>query len=307
MEINLTMNSIKQIPALAFILIVFSGCIRDVALDLDNTNREYVLNCILNTNQDTLTATLTKTENIASGSDIFETVKDAEVVLFENDKNVGSFSYSDSNAYLLVYKPKPGKTYRLEANIGNDKVWGETTIPKTVEANIEKLSSSMAGYQVSFEDNKDEDNFYWVTATGYERILDTTYQDTSIFYVQKNIVGIIFSSFEYADDFNRYIGEHGNYKFEYDYYIRFSDSQLPDTIIQVKFRPMVGSSPELFFLSTDYHLDKYMKSSLLLKKMDLHAEEMPVIYSPQPVYSNIRGGTGIFGSFNSVSKVFAID
>ena len=66
---------------------------------------------------------------------------------------------------------------------------------------------------------------------------------------------------------------------------------------------MVGSSSEIFFLSTDYHLDKYMKSSLLLEQMDINAEDMPIIYSPQPVYSNIHGGAGIFGSFYSVSKL----
>jgi hypothetical protein len=47
-----------------------------------------------------------------------------------------------------------------------------------------------------------------------------------------------------------------------------------------------------------------MKSSLLLERMDLDAEDMPIIYSPQPVYSNIHGGTGIFGSYVSVSKEF---
>ncbi|HKL33570.1 MAG TPA: DUF4249 family protein, partial [Tangfeifania sp.] len=211
------MKSKKQTFALIFILIVFSGCIRDVALDLDNTSREYVLNCILNTHQDTLTATLTKTENIASGSELFETVKDAEIVLFENGKNVGSFSYSDSNAYLLVYKPKPGKTYRLEVNIGNDKVWGETTIPKTVEAKIEKLASSMAGYQVSFEDNKDEENFYWLTVTGFEGAQGNQ---------TKNIACVIYSNFEYADDFNQRIYDNGIFRFEYEYYLRFNDLQL---------------------------------------------------------------------------------
>jgi hypothetical protein len=242
---------------------------------------------------------------MTSDSKSFEVVKDAEIVLFENDNSVGIFSFTDSDTYFLRYNPKPGTTYRLEAHTGNEKIWGETTVPKTVDASIEKLASSMESYQVSFKDNRDEDNFYWLSATGYEQMLDTTQKDTTVFYTQKNIAGIIFSSFEYADDFNRYIGEHGDYKFEYDYYIRFSDSQLPDIIIRVKFRPMVGSSPEVFFLSTDYHLDKYMKSSLLLERMDLFAEDMPVIYSPQPVYLNIHGGTGIFGSFNSVSKIFS--
>lgn len=300
------MKIINWIAALALILVVFSACIRDVELSLNSQDREYVLNCILSTAQDTVVARLTKTKDITS-DESFEEINDAEIVLFENDKEAGHFTYSDSGAYFLVYNPKPGMKYRLEAETGNEQIWGETTVPKETDANIEKRTSSIQGYQVSFEDNKDEDNFYWVSATGYEQMLDTTYKDTFVFYTLKNIAGIILSDFEYADDFNRYINNDGIYKFEYDYYIRFSDSQLPDSIIQVRFRPMTGTSPEIFFLSTDYHLDKYMKSSLLLERMDLYAEDMPIIYSPQPVYSNIHGGTGIFGSYNSVSQKFSKD
>ncbi|MFW5774187.1 MAG: DUF4249 family protein, partial [Tangfeifania sp.] len=172
----------------------------------------------------------------------------------------------------------------------------ETTIPKTVEANIEKLASSMEGYQLSFEDNKDEDNFYWITATGFEGAEGNR---------TKNIACVIYSNFEYADDFNQRVYDDGIFRFEYEYYLRFNDLQLSEQITEIVFRPQCISHPEeVFILSTDYHLDKYMKSSLLLLEMELFAEEMPVIYSPQPVYSNIHGGTGIFGSFNSVSKEF---
>jgi hypothetical protein len=290
------MKQFHRTFALIFFLAALSGCIRDVELDLNNKNREYVLNCILNTQKDTITAALTITENITSDSKSFEVVKDAEIVLFENGNSVGSFSFSDSGTYFLPYNPKPGTTYRLEANTGNNKIWGETTVPKTVEASIEKLASSMEDYQVSFKDNSDEDNFYWISATGYEGASDNQY---------KNIACIILSNFEYADDFNRYISENGIFKFEYDYYLRLSGNQLSESPVQVLFRPQcIGSPIEVFFLSTDYHLDKYMKSSLLLERMDLFAEDMPVIYSPQPVYSNIHGGTGILGSFNSVSKEF---
>lgn len=146
--------------ALIFFLATLSGCIRDVELDLSNINREHVLNCILNTKKDTIIAALTKSGNITSDSKTFEVVKDAEIVLYEDENRVGSFSFSDSGTYFLKYKPKPGTTYRLEANTGNNKIWGETTILKVVEANIEKLTSWSEGYQVSFKDNSDEDNFY---------------------------------------------------------------------------------------------------------------------------------------------------
>lgn len=290
------MKIINWIATLTLTLVAFTACIRDVELDLNNKSREYVLNCILNTEKDTVVARLTKTRNITSGES-FEAVKDAEIILFENDKSVGYFTYSDSSAYFLVYNLKPGMKYRLEAETGDSKIWGETTVPKTTEASIEKRASSIEGYQVSFEDNKDEDNFYWITATGYEGASDSQ---------SKNIACIISSDFEYADDFNRYTSD-GTFRFEYDYYLRFSNNQLTDRI-SILFRPECISSPvTVFLLSTDYHLDKYMKSSLLLERMDLNAEDMPIIYAPQPVYSNIHGGTGIFGSFTSVSQKFSRD
>jgi hypothetical protein len=288
------MKLLKQTFALALILVTFSGCIRDVELNLNNKNREYVLNCILNTAQDTVVVRLTKTRDITSKTPL-EAVKDAEIVLFENDKDVAHFTYSDSSAYFLAYNTKPGMKYRLEAETGTDKIWGETTVPKEIEARFEKLASFVEGYQVSFEDNKDEDNFYWITATGYEGASDNQY---------KNITCSILSNFEYADDFNRYTSDNGMFRSEYDFYLRFSDNQLSDSTFVILRPQCLSSSISVFLLSTDYHLDKYMKSSLLLERMDLDAEDMPIIYSPQPVYSNIHGGTGIFGSYVSVSKEF---
>jgi hypothetical protein len=115
----------------------------------------------------------------------------------------------------------------------------------------------------------------------------------------------LYSNFEYADDFNRRIYENGLYKFEYEYYIRFTENELSTDQTEVIFYPQYISSPiEVFLLSVDYHLDKYMKSSLLIHDMDLYAQDMPIIYSPFPMYSNINGGTGIFGSYTGFSKVF---
>lgn len=293
---------------LTIILCVISlmSCIQDVDLHIENSDQNYALHCILLSGQDTIKAIITKTRNIGT-KEPFEKVEDADIVLFENNKSIGRFSVTSSGVYFLAYRPVPGEKYRLEATVGEIKIWGETTVPKKVEASIEKLASSNEGYQLTFKDNRNEDNFYWISATGYERLPDTNRKDTVIIYLQKNIAPIIMSNFEYADDFNRYTSENTIYNFEYDYYIRFPDTQLPDDTIEVKFRPMAGLSPELFFLSTDYHLDKYMKSSLLLQKMELYSEDMPVIYTPLPVYSNVYGGTGIVGSYNSVSKVFTKD
>lgn len=47
-----------------------------------------------------------------------------------------------------------------------------------------------------------------------------------------------------------------------------------------------------------------MKSSILTERMEIFAEDMPIMYAPVPIYSNIHGGTGIFGSFTGISKEF---
>ena len=296
--VSLTMFYLKTL-----LLIFLSGCISDVTLTGNEDEPGLVLNGILTPSEDTVWVYLSWTKPVQSAN-TFSYETEAQVRLFEDGKSVGELSFSDSSTYILPYRVTPGKTYRIEAEAGRVNIWAETSVPRKLDATIDKLPSSTEGYQLTFSDNSNEDNFYWVGATRYEKLLDTTRLDTTVFYLKKDIAFAILTDFEYADDFNRYINNQGNYKFEYEYYIRFSDAQLAGKEVRVKFRPMGGSSPEVFLLSADYHLDKYMKSSLLLERMELYAEDMPVIFSPQTIYTNIHGGTGIFGSYYGVSKEF---
>lgn len=281
-------------------LVGFFSCIKDVTINEKNTSPEVVLNCILNADKDTVTVQLTHSRPIQSTIQ-FEAIKDANILFFEEGKNVGEFIWTDSSTYVLPVSIVPGKTYRLEAKTKNKIVWAETTVPSIVNASIENANpeSYSYSYLISLKDNREEDNFYWVSATGYEGVEDNK---------QKNIACVLYSNFEYTDDFNQGIYQNGMYKFEYKYYIRFTDNELSGDLTEVIFYPQCITYPkEVFLLSADYHLDKYMKASLMLQEMDLYAEDMPIIYSPFPIYSNIHGGTGIFGSFSSVSKVFTND
>jgi hypothetical protein len=217
--------------------------------------------------------------------------------LKENAK-VGELIWTDSSTYILPFSVLPGKIYRIEAKTGNNVVWAETTVPKSIDATINKAISGFYynSFQILLNDNINESNFYWISATGFEGAQENQ---------RKNIACELYSNFEYADDFNQRISQNSMYKFEYEYYIRFTESELPVGLTEVIFYPQCINNPvEVFLLSVDYHLDKYMKSSLLLHSMDLYAEDMPIIYAPFPMYSNINGGTGIFGSYNSVSEKF---
>lgn len=278
-------------------LFVFFSCIQDVTINNTNESPEIVLNCFLDTSKDTVTVNLSYSKPIQS-TEKFEAITTASIRLFEEGKNIGVFIWADSSAYKMPVKVKPGKTYQIEAEVGGKTAWAETTVPITTDATIEKANSDsyLNSYLISLKDNNEESNFYWISATGYEGIEENR---------TKNIACLLYSNFEYADDFNQTIYQNGNFKFEYEFYIRVTNNELPDNKVEVIFSPQCISRPiEVFLLSVDYHLDKYMKSSLILHDMDLYAEDMPIIYSPFPGYSNINGGTGIFGSLNSVSKVF---
>lgn len=277
-------------------VIVLLGCIRDVTIDETGTSRELVLNGILDASKDTITVYLSWSQSV-QGNRPFESEKQARIRLFERGQLIGEFNWKDSSIYTLPFSVKPGSTYKIEALADGKTIWGETTVPQSLNAVIEAAHpGNAADFLISMNDNPAEKNFYWITATGYEGLEEDR---------KKNIACLICSNFEYADDFNRYISENGVFKFEYDYYLRFPDNQLSEERFQLLFRPQcVGRPLEVFLFSVDYHLDKYMKSSLLRERMDTYATDMPIIYVPFPVYSNIHGGTGILGSFSSVSKEF---
>ncbi len=292
------MTVIKKYGFLLWLfLIVFLGCIRDVTLEESEKAREMVLNGILETGKDTISVYLSYTRAIAATT-TFEAIKNADIRLFEGGEEIGRFDWSDSSAYILPFSVTPGQTYKVEAKADGKTIWAETTVPNSIDATIGKAipGNYLDPFQISLNDSEDEDNYYWISATGNEGPSENPVI---------NIACVLYSNFEYADDFNQRISQNGDFHFEYDYYLRFTNKEILNDVAGIVFSPQCISYPKkIFLLSTDYHLDRYMKSSLLLQDMDLYAEENPIIYSPFPMYSNINGGTGIFGSFNSVSKVF---
>lgn len=290
-------NALKHILVIILFPVIFLSCISDVTINDDPGDKELVINCFLDTRKDTIFVQLGYSKPIQSTSH-FEAVENAQIQLLENNIKVGDVLWDDSSMYILPFKVTSGKTYRLEAVVSTKRIWAETTVPPLMNASVEKTDSGnySRDFRIALSDNGTENNFYWITATGYEGVEGN---------MSKNIACVLYSNFEYADDFNQSIYQNGSYKFEYKYYIRFTDSGLPGGETEIVFYPQCISNPiEVFLLSTDYHLDKYMKSSLLLQNMDLFAREMPIVYAPFPMYSNINGGTGIFGSYNSVSEKF---
>ena len=275
------------------------SCVSEVDISFNEPKKETTLNCILTPDADTVTVWLSYTKPVLSSAG-FEPINKARLILYEQGNPVGQFKQTDSTAWVLPYKIKPGEKYKIEVTTNNTTVWAETTVPGKFNANITSLEivTFRYDYQVSFLNNPK--SFYWISAKGYAHYKgEPTFDRAPAFY----------SSCSYADDFNRYLETWAGYRYSYEDYIRIAGNTLQLDSINCQFVPVTIDinlgSQRIFVFSVDYHLDKYMKSSLLMEENDLWAEDVPIVYAPFPVYSNIHGGTGIFGSFTSVSKEFS--
>lgn len=283
------------------LLLLFSSCVSEVDIALAENEKVVTVNCILSPDIDTIVAHVSYSRDALS-SENFKPIDDATIKLFEEGRLIGKFKKSDSTAWRLNHTIEPGKSYNLGVFINDKTLWAETTVPEQFNANITSLEivTYRYDYQVSLLNNRK--SFYWISAKGYAHYKgEPTFDRAPAFY----------SSYSYADDFNRYLETWAGYRYSYEDYIRIAGNTLQLDSINCQFVPAtidINLGPqEVFVFSVDYHLDKYIKSSLLMEENDLWAEDVPIVYAPFPVYSNIHGGTGIFGSLNSVSKVFTKD
>jgi hypothetical protein len=284
---------------LSFLLIVFWGCVEDVNINLGKQNREFVLNSILTPDKDTVVVYLSLSRSVTF-NEKFKPVTNATVEFFEDKINVGKLIWEDSGQYVLPFKVSPNRKYRIEATVDGKTIWAETTLPESIE-NVCQISNNgthRQKFQLHLQLQKSNPNYFWLSATGYNGAADN---------LIKGIANSISSDFEYADAFNRTPTEYYSYKFDYMYYMRFTNQFINKKDVDIYFAVETVERPvEIVLLSTDCHLDKYMKSSMKMSEMEADAGEegMFLGFAPFPVYTNIHGGTGVFGSFTSVSKEF---
>jgi len=287
------------------LIIVFTSCTSIVDLKLDEQEKELVLNCILNTASDTITAWLTLTAPI-TGGESYEPVTEATIRLMENDQWTVNFNHTNSGAYQLLYKIKPGASYRIEAITSNKTIWAETRVPLHIDSKIDTVSHPFGNiplytiaFTIQFDDCPREKNYYWIA-------MQKTMGNGQV------INEIIYSNTLLADDFNRFIEDYNGFRFNYGNFMRLDDVLFSGQSCDITFGGIGYSANRLnvnyriFFLHVDQHFDRYLKTALVRREMDAMSEDFPIYYSPFPVYSNIKNGKGIFGSVNTYYKDFPL-
>jgi hypothetical protein len=172
----------KRYYFLLILLIIFSSCEKtENVIEYPRHNSKIAVNCFF-AQDEYLRIFLSKSLSPLDNKIISE-IKKAEIKLFENGEQVVSQVYHSSDGdYIVAYKPKAGKTYKLEVSTDNlEKVMAQDVLPASpvvAGQNFQILDSSYYQYnngqridyggalkgrvKILLNDNPAEENYYQV-------------------------------------------------------------------------------------------------------------------------------------------------
>ncbi|MFV0589761.1 MAG: DUF4249 domain-containing protein [Draconibacterium sp.] len=317
------------------VFLFFISCEKEVEFKGDELDPLIVVNGIV-TEGDTVAVLLTKSKSVFEEEYLYTFVTNAEVNLYVNDVFAETLTPQkaeawdtgelyDTGEYAGSVKAVAGKTYRLEIAVdGFDPISCETTVPKPVEILAWDTTSvgetgysgfaSITEFNVEFNDNGQQHNYYRIQSTskgGRERIRytpDGTMQYTDTIVIEPE-------SSEWIDILNAQLNDAINDADEFisgtpdNRFAIFKDDSFNGSKMKLRFQirnnfyyyyPAMGSSNEsdgnfrernisLFSLSKEYY--EYLNTA------NLHYYFEDDFFSePVQVYSNIKGGIGIWGA-----------
>jgi hypothetical protein len=286
------------------VLLLLISCEREFEFDHAGWKSPVVLNGILQTDSMPATVYLYHAQEMGDTSKI-SPVEGATMWL-KSGEDKYAFEYTDSGRYICNIAPLPGKTYRVNALVGGDTVWAETTIPSgngLGEVTLDTLEiRPWCYYKMDINDEKEVDNKYWFWA--YQLNEKREYKEDTIIKtgaVEARLAYGFYSKTPYADRFLAFYDPNtlSGYSVYYDDFLRVPDDGFDgeNIIIDIYSVNLSQGNNGMFFMAAfDKHYDKYMKSYLTHDDYLGRMDELTIYYQPSFVYSNVHNGTGIFGS-----------
>lgn len=288
---------------ISFISVLIFSCTLESDFDYTSNKDILTVNSILSPEKP-VSLSITKVSPYPNKGDTFETVANANVLLFENETLLGSLLFNDSTLqYEMDYHPKVSANYYVEVDVpGYETLSAKTYIPEDFSGqNCYYFNPNMVA-RISLSDlGKDES--YWIhfiSKVWYRDILED-----SSYYVEGSIWSPI-SDEKIFDDFNV---DHFDSKTSYSKYLRIGDEveniQFEVTSWETlywfrNFRPEDLKEEEyldMVVFKASPEMDKYWKA-ILVNYENSNFEEPNPFYEPISGYSNIENGTGIFAGIN---------
>ena len=300
------------------IIIVFGlwGCEEVVSIDLGKEKPVLVLNCILVEGDDTVWVAVSQTRPTRDTT-TWKTFPEAEVQLFKNGEFIGQAEWNGKDCFVLPCRVEAEQTYRVVAKVpGRGTVSGETTVPAKIkdyklEIWQEVCNKSVTkGWEVKYhwQDLPDKVNHYWLTGfeSGYSTYKEN--ESDSIVFVRDTMnwdqFSLLFPDSTLPDSFNQeecINDTEDGYDICYEKYIRV-EGTASDYNFDLSYTTWRGPyfTAIASLINADYHSDSYLKSVIGNRQMLWDIFDKPWLFRPNEMYSNIKGGTGIVGSYSVV-------
>ena len=333
----------KNLFYLWTMLMIASSCTQEVSLDAGE--RAVVVECILSC--DSVQTMKLFYSHAKDGNMASEPIAEAEVTLFDETKNVmaGNFKYSGGMDWELDYAAEPEHAYRLDIDVkGHEHISAEQTMPKSADVEWGVGWGASCGnypenykYGESFHgtcyNSKSLPAKTWIYAICYDEKTGETH-----------VADEICSDFLYIDNFNltgeTYVPpvvEFEMYESEYMYplkvcsyltgyplykrYLR-TNADLVDAddfghktfIVSGSFyyydnpnraRPL-GSKGGVIFSTVSDDYDRYLLEAIHYQQQQ-ESDDMTTIYKRDNIFSNIKGGIGIFGAKTEIRSNWIMD
>lgn len=283
------MQKLIIIQIYLIVVLLFSSCEKVLETNIVVTPL-LCFNCILNPDS-TIKAHLSLSRSI-SGINEFKKIDGAIIELKKDGKLLDYLKNESDGVYTFNEKPMEGCLYQINVQAQGYKYLNATTrIPNKPKVTFVKSVpilepghglAEVYTYSVTYAiSDRSFINRYW-----YYKI--SKFADIWHFYG-----GYGGTDSPFFDNFNKVIDPTYKNGYFYEYYLRINDSGFEDQSFSFQDTHYSSHIIVSFFMDTDEHYDKYLKSTI---KQRMNDGDNLLFNEPVQIYSNIENGLGIFGS-----------
>ena len=314
----------KKYIFLSLILFAAWACTKTIEFDDNGVGNLIVLNSIIYPDS-CISGTISQSTSILKGNRYGGFI-DGTVELYENGNKVGEMDPLFGKFRFPEIKPKAGNTYRIVVISGGKQVEAETTIPAKVDlisVDTATVKNEWGGILLScklkFRDSAGED-FYRLVFSDESLMMSFNKNDSvkRRYYLYKSQYSVNSDDPVFKSVYNNFggdvidMGPDNSYGIFPDDYFQGKEYSLIIPPLSLNNNGNYGdpANPSLNFYTRQIyqrraiHIQKLSKGYYnYMKYLNLYSfyHDDPFA-EPVPVYSNVIGGAGIFGSFNDEAK-----
>ncbi len=277
---------------------IFSSCTQNIDIPYPDYIEKIVLTGVLQPDS-MIKVRLEKTLPYQT-NDSLPAITNANVVCYENGQVLGTLKSDNRGNYSIKYFPKQGKNYKVEAIHNGQIVSAEDTIPPytnfVITMGKTNANNPNNNPDLFLETERKSITYNWISAF-------ISYKWNGKIETSS---AVIISPAPIFDTFNSYKQPDG--KTSFGSFVRMK----PDIFEKINIQFSVGNQVsavkqkgDMFFFqvsTVSQNYDKYLKSSLLAYQNRFSDSEGTInnpFATPLPIYSNIKGGIGIFGAIQT--------